>query len=131
MAEVFLYNIRDREKLNKIRFVLFKLGLSCREIAPEDFAQPIGYLAGLPGFAPSDETPEPFEGEMLVILDLDSARFSALLNGLRQSRVPVALKAVVTEHNVHWSSSRLFRELSAEHEAMKRAGAKSVHQKKK
>ena len=131
MAEVYLYNIRERERLMKTRLVLYRLGLGGREIPPEDFAHPIGYLAGLEGYEASAETPEPFDGEMLVMNGLSSAQFGAFLNGLRQSGVSVALKAVVTEHNVAWSSSRLYRELSAEHLAMQKAAKRPVHKKKK
>ena len=55
----------------------------------------------------------------------------AFLDLLRQSRAPVALKAVVTGQNKAWSSEALHRELRREHEAMRRiAGKKPVHKKK-
>ena len=45
---------------------------------------------------------------------------SELLDAMRSSGATVALKAVVTEHNVGWSAARLCRELRQEHEAMQR-----------
>ena len=127
MAQVLLFNIAP-DKRRKIRFLLLKLGLGCREIPPEEQGNTIGRLAGhADGERGADADPAPFSGEMLVMDGLDSAQFRALLDGLRSERAAVALKAVVTEQNRLWSAARLFRELSAEHEAMKTAAAKSVH----
>ena len=135
MTGVLLYNI-GKEKLPKIKFILFKLGLSAREVSPAEFDRPIGYLAGLEGFdAAETDAGEPFAGEMLVLCGLSSAQFSAFLNALRQNRCAVALKAVLTETNAGWSAARLYRELAAEHEALQRvkpkdAEKKSAHRKK-
>lgn len=135
MTGVLLYNI-GREKLPKIRFILFKLGLSAREVSPAEFDRPIGALAGLEGFEPAETAAgDPFAGEMLVMCGLSSPQFSAFLNALRQNRCTVALKAVLTETNAWWSAARLYRELAAEHEALQRvkpkdAEKKSAHRKK-
>ena len=125
MALVLLYNIPD-EKRQKIGFAAWKLGITVRSVAPEDFSHPLGYLLGLEGFSPTDASAEGFSEEMLVMHQLSSPQFSGFLDALRRSRVPVALKAVATEHNVSWSSAALCGELRQEHEAMRRAG-KSVH----
>ena len=129
MKGVLLYNI-SADKLKKIRVILLRLGLQGRVVTAEEFALPVGQLAGVVGFSPA-ETPqegseESFREEMLVMCNLPSTVFSAFLNALRQNRCPVALKAVLTETNAGWSSVRLHRELAAEHEAMRQA-AKSVH----
>ncbi len=125
MAKVLLYNIIDANKRMKIKLSLFKTGLSCLDIQPEEFGHPLGYLLGLDGFAPSGSG-EAFSDEMLVMYDLNPQQFSALLDSLRSGGTPVALKAVVTETNLAWSSSRLHRELAAEHRAMSK-GAGSRH----
>ena len=41
MTGVLLYNI-GKEKLPKIKFILFKLGLSAREVSPAELGHPIG-----------------------------------------------------------------------------------------
>ena len=128
MATVLLYNIGNTEKRMKIKLCLHRLGLRCRDVMPEDFGHPLGWLLGLEGYSPGTEG-ECFEEEMLVMHGLSREQFGALLDALRRGGVPVALKAVVTETNAAWSSSRLHRELEAEHRAMqKRAG--SVHRGK-
>ncbi|MBR1455798.1 MAG: DUF3783 domain-containing protein [Oscillospiraceae bacterium] len=136
MAQVLLYNITDREKLLKIRLLLLRLRVACREVAPEEHAHPLGYLLGLPGYAPSPDEAVPFTEELLVMDGLSADRFNALLDGLRSEGAPIALKAVATEHNVAWSSARLCRELQSERLAMSRAAARhpaktSAHSKKK
>ena len=138
MKGVLLYNL-SKEKLSKIRFLLFKLGLEGRVVSPEEFYLPVSTLAGVEGLSPAPEASEApqedFSEEMLVMCGLSSAQFSAFLTALRQSRCTVALKAVLTETNAAWDSLRLQRELAAEHEALqqvkpKDAEKKSAHRKK-
>ena len=127
MAKVLLYNIKDADKLMKIRIAALRAGLEAVEVAEEDYAHPIGWLLGLEGFSPAAGT-EHFEDEMLVMQELSSP----LLDMLRASGAPVALKAVVTEQNRSWSSAALCRELRREHEAMRACAAKKpVHPHKK
>jgi hypothetical protein len=127
MAQVLLFNIAP-DKRRKLRFLLLKLGLGCREIPPEEQGKTIGLLAGYPdGGRDADADAAPFSGEMLVMDGLDSAQFHGLLDALRRERAAVVLKAVVTESNARWSAGRLYRELSAEHEAMEKLKGKSIH----
>ena len=129
MATVLLYNLSDREKCMKIKFLLYRLGITGREVVQEEFGLPLGALLSLPGFETAEAAAgEAFSEEMLVMHALTQAQFSGLLDGLRQDGVPVALKAMVTETNARWDSLRLHRELSAEHAAMNRR-AKSIHRK--
>ena len=124
MARVFLYNVNDEEKRIKIQLAALRCGLKSVVVPPEDFSLPVGALLGEPGYAPSAGAGEGFEDEMLLM-------DGACLDLLRQSRAPVALKAVVTGQNKAWSSEALHRELRREHEAMRRiAGKKPVHKKK-
>ena len=135
MPLVLFYNITDTEKRAKLQFAFFKLGLRAREIHPEEYAHPIGYLAGREGFSAAEPyTGEGFSDEMLVLCDLSNSQLNRLLEQLRQSRATVALKAVLTEHNAQWSSEALHREISREHAAMQAmrstAPKKGVHRKK-
>ena len=127
MARLLLYNIKDADRLMKIRIAALRAGLEAVEVAEENFAHPIGYLLGYEGFAPAEGT-ERFTEEMLVMEQLSSP----LLDALRTQGTPVALKAVVTEQNSGWSSAALCRELKREHEAMRAyAPKKHIHQHKK
>jgi len=119
MTRILLYNI-PAEKAGLIRIAAYRLGLSCVSVPPEDFGRALGDLLGLPGYA-ADSEAEPFADEMLVMEELSSG----LLDELRRLGATVPLKAVVTEHNVSWSASRLCREVRAEHEAMQRLRPKA------
>lgn len=127
MATALLFNFHDAQKLQKVRFALFKLGVTGRVVDAADFGQPVGYLCGLEGFSPA-ETPDEggFSDEMLVLCGLSGAQLDALLSALRRSRAVVALKAVVTEENVSWSAKKLHDEIHQEHESMKGVRAKDA-----
>ena len=57
--------------------------------------------------------------EMLVMKNFTSRRMDELLMNLRKAGVPrIALKAVITEQNSHWTFRQLYRELKEEHKAM-------------
>jgi len=136
MPFTLLYNLSGKPKTQKLRFVLAKLGLRAREVKREELGQPVGFLAGLDGFQ-STETyeGEGFSDEMLVMCGLADAQIGALLTALRQARVPVALKAVLTEENAGWSSLQLHEELCRERDALEGkapgdAESASVHGKK-
>ena len=117
MGTVLLYNITNPQKRLAILLQLHRLGLRAREVAVEEQGRPLGALLELPGFGAGEDA-ERFTDEMLVLHALSGAQFNALLDALRRGKTPVALKAVVTEHNVAWSSAKLHREIAAEHRAM-------------
>lgn len=127
MVNLLIYNIAG-DKLRKIQTLAIRLGFRTRVVKPEEYALPLGQLAQLSGaetLAPGDGTP--FEEEMLVLCNVSSQAFQAFLSGLRSQKTPVTLKAVLTEHNLSWSSSRLHAAIRAEHEAM-RQGIRSPHE---
>ena len=127
MARVLLYNIQSEEKGMKIRLAAFRLGIACQVVSPEDFAAPVGYLLGLTGYGRGEAAAASFSDEMLLMEGLRGGQLNAFIDALRTARVPVALKAVVTEHNVGWSSLRLHEELCREHAAMQKVAGRSVH----
>ena len=70
--------------------------------------------------------PAAFTDEMLVLCFVEGKAFHSFLAQLREKKVPVTLKAVLTEHNAQWTSSKLHESLVQEYEMLKSAG-KSVH----
>ena len=118
MKHVLLYNLSGI-KLKKIKVCLARLGLRARIVDLGELGLPIGQLAGLEGFdSLPPESGEPFHNEIMVLNGLTERQLDALLTSLRTARVPVTLKAVVTEHNAAWSGYRLCRELLLEHSAI-------------
>ena len=127
MAKVLVYNVTDPKKLLAIRLTLARLGAAVREVEAQELTAPIGWLLGYPGYAPGmPGAVEPFREEMLVMDGLRGPTLSRFLDELRQHGAAVPLKAVVTEHNLAWSSLQLYRELSREHRQLTQ-GKKSVH----
>ncbi len=126
MARVLLYNFRDETRRRKVRALLFRLALPVREVQPAEQGHSLGYLLGLPETDPGEAPEQPFGEEMLVMHDLSPRQFRGLLDGLRQQGILIPLKAVVTPHNVHWTSGTLKTELAAEHAAMN-GGGTPVH----
>ena len=127
MARVLLYNFRNEARRKKVKALLFRLALPSREVEPEEQGYPLGTLLGEPGEMPGEAADEPFTEEMLVMHGLAPRQFHGLVDGLRQQGVIVPLKAVVTPHNIQWTSARLHRELRLEHAAMSGKNAAPVH----
>lgn len=107
------------ERLGRVRTLCALERLRLRPVAPAEYGQPIGALAGL--LPPSEaEAPEAdVTEEMLILCGLSEAALSRFLQAFRRQGVPpVALKAVLTPTNAAWTVPALFRELCRERAAM-------------
>lgn len=96
----------------------FKLRI--KTIEPQDYSQPIGYLAGVKEISqvqiPSALIPqEQMEKEMLILAGITGNLFDQVLYTLRKAGTPVDYKAVLTEHNQNWNCMQLYKELEKEH----------------
>ena len=114
---VLAFNVSD-DRLGKLRFACMPQGVQVKSVPAEDFAQPIGALCGL---LPREEAPgaaEAFDGEMLILCSLSGIKAGSLLSALKRFRLFFPLKAVATPTNIHWQAPQLYRELSAEREAI-------------
>lgn len=116
---VLYYNPEKSDKIRRIKGILVRMGIRIRNIGPELVNQKVGYLAGIKDFAEQQE--EPGEAlpvipeEMMVLYGFSDRRLDELLKQLRKNKVPVALKAVLTESNCAWSFYQLYEEIRAEH----------------
>lgn len=119
---VLYYNPEKSDKIRLIKGILVRMGMRIRNITPDLVNQKVGYLAGLKDFA--EEPEEPGEAlpvipeEMMVLHGFSDRRLDELLKQLRKNKVPVALKAVLTQSNCEWSFYQLYEEIRAEHEQM-------------
>ena len=100
------------------------LGIRVREVDRDEYALPIGTLAGIPVARPSNDkaaASPPFGDEMLVMCHMMSNELDAFLRAMREAGMPrIDLKAVLTPMNVLWNSTDLHSELSREHASMQR-----------
>lgn len=124
MNHLLMYNIPP-EKAGKIKAIALRHGFRIRVVQPEEFGRSIAALAGFPETQVQGEETV-FSDEMLVLCGVEGRAFHSFLAQLREKKVPVVLKAVLTEHNAFWTSSKLHESLVQESEMLKNAG-KSVH----
>ncbi|HIS25965.1 MAG TPA: DUF3783 domain-containing protein [Candidatus Pullilachnospira intestinigallinarum] len=117
---ILLFHIEDPGRLSAIRRALLPLKLRVKVISPEDYCQPVGYLAGASDIAPVSRTgeQEEFSEEMMVMAWLPSRRVDQVLGALRRHGIGrINYKAVLTPENQRWDCRQLYEELKKEHEA--------------
>ena len=117
MTEIFMYNIGGKKAI-EIKNICRALNIGYREIEKSDYGYKLGYLLGLPDDIEKGESSD-FDDEMLYLVGFGDGLLNIFLKLLRSKKCAVALKAVMTETNVHYTSSKLYNEISAEHRAMR------------
>lgn len=122
---VLFYNL-DGEKGRSIRMLCLRMGLKIKNVEKDQYLEPIGALAGVPGFACTGAAcTETFEDEMLVMKGFTNQMLNQFLTGFQKMKIEkVQLKAILTEMNCAWSSLELHAELIREREAMLEANRK-------
>lgn len=116
-ATILVFNL-PADKLQKLRFTCMRLGVQVTPVPPGDWGQT---MAALSGMAPRTEVAAPeetFSGDMLVMVNFTQQLANRFLSALKQGRLNIRLKAVMTPTNAQWNPVQLYRELSAEHEAI-------------
>lgn len=114
---ILVFNVPG-DKLSKLRFTCMRLGIQVRPVDAVDYGQTIAALCGM---AERTDTPAPeetFSEDMLVMANFTQQLANRLLAALKQARLPIRLKAVVTPTNAQWNAVQLHRELTAEREAI-------------
>ena len=114
---ILVFNI-PADKLSKLRFTCMRLGIQVRPVEPADYGQTIGALCGMADRTDSPAPEETFTEDMLVMNGFNQQLANRLLAALKQGRLPIRLKAVVTPTNALWNPVELYKELTAEREAI-------------
>ena len=118
---ILMYNL-DSEKGRKLKLLCLKNRIRIREIRPEQYLEPVGYLAGMKEISSDGKVydGQGFDDEMLVFRGFDGQSLPAFLREMSRNKVErVALKAVLTPGNVNWDSIQLHEEIKKEHEALR------------
>lgn len=123
MAKLLLFNIEKR-KAAKIKLLCRKFFMEAAEVPKEDFGCKLSCLLGMTNDRDAAEAAA-FTEEMLYFADVNGGLLGIFLDRLRRDRLSVALKAVKTEANIHFTAYELYKELSAEREAIARG--RSAH----
>ncbi len=107
------------EKAAKIRLLAMRLGVRVRPVEPTELGETLAVLCGWEPPAGAVDQVEPFGDEMLVLANFSGTQLNEFLGGFRRGQIPpVALKAVLTDTNLHWSAAALHGELAQEHQAL-------------
>ena len=115
---VLCYNLRS-EQIARLRVLCLRLGIRLRIVEREEFALPVGVLAGVAEPPETLEEIEPLFDPMLVMAHFRPGMLDAFLNEWRRSRIPpVKLKAMLTETNAGWNAVKLYSTIREEHEQM-------------
>lgn len=115
-----MYNL-NTEKGRKIKMICIRMKIKIKEVLPEQYLEPVGYLAGSEGIEPNGRIYEGtgFDEEMLLMKGFDQGTLDRFLREFSRNRIErVDLKAVLTPGNVRWSSLELYEEIKKEHEAL-------------
>lgn len=117
---ILLYNFGGK-RLQAVRKALSSLGCLIKCVPAKEYSRPLGVLLGEEGNYPSDaeKASESFTDEMLVMYGFGSEMIDVLIAALNAGGIgKIPLKAVVTEHNIKWSSLKLYKEIKAENDIM-------------
>lgn len=117
---VLLYNFSD-DRLLKIQRALLPLKVSIKAVTQEEYAQPIGFLAGIKEIKPVDNKykGDVFTDEMMLICGLPNTKIDSLIRALYKNGLgKIDLKAILTHANIEWNSTQLYEAVKADHEAM-------------
>lgn len=118
MAEILMFNI-EKSKAIKIKMLCRKFFMEAKEVSKEDFGCTMSYLLGMSDAGGGAENSD-FSEELLYFAGFNRGIFGIFLDQLKRQKASVALKAVQTEANVHFTAYELYREISAEREAITR-----------
>ena len=131
MAKLVLaYNFSE-ERVPALKLACMLVKAPLKVVPREQLAQPLGYLAGVPGVEPVNEVYEGDEAreEMLILCGFGRPALDRLLSAIRKGKLQsVALKAALTPTNALWSGVKLQGELAQEHAYMHgKKGPKPKH----
>lgn len=122
MQQILLYNLEGK-KAQQIKQLCTLQKIRFKSIAPEQYMETIGSLAGVVGMEKTNTpfTGVPFTDEMLVFVNFNDEALWDFLSRYRKAGIElINLKAGLTPHNVTWNSIQLRDELMREHEEIKK-----------
>ena len=118
--QILLFECDDETLKRQLRQALLPLRLRIKFIGREQYGRTIGELTAQDTSDSSEITAEtmeamqPLSAPMMIFAGLSSSRLDEVLRALRQRRLVIPHKAVVTAHNAAWTPAELFAELEQE-----------------
>jgi len=124
---ILVFNI-PADKLSKLRFTCMRLGVQVCPVEASDYGQTIGALCGMAERTDAPAPEETFAEDMLVMSGFNQQLANRLLAALKQGKLFIHLKAVVTPTNAHWNPVQLYNELTAERDAIAKGKEAEHHE---
>ncbi len=118
---ILLYNFSG-ERLSGVKRSAALLRAAVKEIPKESYGQKLGYLAEVKGYERQEpDSQESFDEEMLIMSGFTGDDIEMLIKSLHRHGVGrIALKAIITQTNIEWTSTQLYRAVREDHEEMMR-----------
>lgn len=125
-ARLLIYHMEESRR-SGVEALCGALGIQPVPVEDSSWDAPVGLLSGsadlrtlaqAAGNAAGSVSGDGIDEEMIVMCGLTKEQFNALLDGLRDMSLRVALKAVETPTNQSWSGRKLQAELKKERSAM-------------
>lgn len=122
-SKLIIYNIDNQDKEKQIISLCRQLGYNTRKIKKTDVDSSIGAIAGIKIPNTMQKRDKVHAGyklpEVIIFCGVSDRELDIFLAEYKKAEIqPVALKAVMTQHNITWSIYELVQELQRERIAM-------------
>lgn len=118
--KLLLFSMKE-EKRKQIEDLCRKLQIQAVTVAPKQYAETLGALAGVSGIPGTNQCYQgpAFPMEMMVFSGISSEQLDEFLKQYRMAEIErVPLKAIVTPYNIFWNAEKLYGELLKEHKSL-------------
>lgn len=118
LYDVIIYLGDYVEKETKLTAILTKLKLRYRFVETSMLYHQVGFLFGLCEEKESDhvDTPSSFPIDLMIFNKVDDETINSINGLLKEQQIEMKRKAMLTEHNVHWTLHSLLAEINEEHQ---------------
>ncbi|MCP1102326.1 hypothetical protein M2454_001800 [Aequitasia blattaphilus] len=118
---VLLFNLKETEKGKNLERIFTFLKYQVFYPVKDDYDYTLGELSGLDEIQKERiYTGEDFQEELMVLYTETEDQLNQALFFMREEKVTVDLKAMITPTNRKWKILDLYKEIKEEHEYMKK-----------
>ena len=103
-----------QDRRTKLNMICMRHKIRIRHVQPEEYGQTLAALCGLAPMQDGATSEATFADEVLLMANFTPALANSLLAAMRQARISVPLKAVLTPTNAAWTLPHLRDELAEE-----------------
>ena len=117
---VLVFNVNDSSTKLNIELALFPFHVRLKKVLLADYNKTLGSLVGISDSADPGQsyTGDELESSMMIFAGIPDNNLNLLLKSLRDKKVQLPYKAILTPTNSNWTPLECFEELVREHKAM-------------